>query len=72
MQIYKMILPLSIDKTPSGKLVKRSDIGQPGYGENVEYSLNLIPTSSGVIIEYIGEDGFYLEDYEIDEIIEYS
>ncbi len=65
-----IILPNKVDKTPEGIIVKKADIGEKGYAENIEYSLRIHPTDKGfVIIDYYGEDESYLAKNEIDEIL---
>lgn len=60
-------LPLSIDKTPDGKFVKRAEIGEDGYAENIEYCLHTsIDAHTGKIsIQYYGEDDSFLSHKEI-------
>lgn len=62
-------LPNSVDKTPAGDIVPRAELGQPGYGENVEYVLRLLPGSFGLVIEYIGENLEPLSPQEVSYIL---
>ena len=57
-----MNLPNLIDLTPEGELVKRANIGEEGYAENVEYQLVLRVSNYHTYIEYYGEDDTYLEE----------
>ena len=64
-----MNLPNLIDLTPEGKLVKRANIGEEGYAENIEYNLTISVSNHITHIEYYGEDDTYLEEEQIQEII---
>lgn len=61
----EMSFPLSVDKTPNGKIVKRAEIGHKGYGENVEYFLNIQYYGNRMFIGYSGEDGDDLSEEEV-------
>lgn len=60
-------LPLSIDKTYEGKIVKRAEIGEEGYAENIEYQLMVAvdPNNGKMSVQYYGEDDTYLSHKEI-------
>lgn len=60
-----MKLPLSVDKTPEGNIVKRAELFGVGYAENIEYSLVLQPSDDGLFLEYVGEYESYLEDHQL-------
>lgn len=64
-----MILLPRVDKTPKGKITKKAEFGENGYGENMEYELSLEITVDHVEIIYFGEDCTYLSDLEIVEAI---
>jgi hypothetical protein len=59
--------PLTIDKTPKGKIVEKSELGTKGYCENIEYCLySSINSETGRIsIQYVGEDNTFLTHKEI-------
>jgi hypothetical protein len=64
-----MDLPKSFDITPSGKIVERAEIGQKGYGENIQYELQITISDYGtLIIQYYGEDGTFLP---LDQLIKF-
>lgn len=66
-----MILPTRFDITPKGKIVDRAEIGEKGYGENVEYELQIQFTSDGIVeINYYGEDDTYLSVKDFIKLIE--
>ena len=64
-----MNLPNLIDLTPTGKLVKRANLGEEGYAENVEYHLLISVSNYTTHIEYYGEDDTLLEEKQIKKII---
>lgn len=65
-----MKLPLSIDLTPQGYFVEKKEYGEKGYMENAEYSLQLIPESDGVTIQYYSvDDNTFLSEDQIKIII---
>jgi hypothetical protein len=64
-----MNLPNLVDLTPTGKLVKRANLGEEGYGENVEYHLLISVSNYTTHIEYYGEDDTLLEEKQIKKII---
>lgn len=59
--------PLTIDKTPEGKIVKKALCTTKDYYENIEYCLfSSINSETGRIsIQYIGEDQTFLTHKEI-------
>ena len=65
-----MKLPNLIDLTPEGELVKRANIGEEGYAENVEYHLLISVSNYITHIEYYGEDDTYLDEKQIKKIID--
>lgn len=56
-----IIFPRYLDLTPKGKLKNKAEIGEVGYGENVEYELSLSMFGTTGIIVYKGEDGTTLD-----------
>ena len=64
-----MRLPITFDLTPKGKIVERKHIGEEGYAENIQYTLQLNVQEDGVYISYYGEDDEYLDEDRIDELI---
>lgn len=57
-------LPHIIDKTSEGEFVKKADLGEEGYAENIEYSLNIILSYNNLFdAYYYGEqdDFIYLD-----------
>lgn len=64
-----MRLPITFDLTPKGKIVERKHIGEEGYAENMQYTLQLNVQEDGVYISYYGEDDEYLDEDRIDELI---
>ena len=36
-----LAFPLSIDKTPEGKIVPCAEVGEEGYGANINYTLQI-------------------------------
>ena len=65
-----MRLPISVDKTDSGNIVKRANVGERGYAANTEFFLVFQVTADGVFVEYQGEDDRFLDDEEVLFIIE--
>lgn len=59
-----------MDKTPSGRIVKPAQTGEQGYRDNINYWLEISFSGSAVNIDYYGSDDRYLEDDEIQYIIE--
>ena len=59
--------PLTIDKTPEGKIVKKALCTTKEYYENIEYCLyTSINSETGRIsIQYIGDDNTFLTHKEI-------
>jgi hypothetical protein len=59
--------PLTIDKTPEGKIVKKALCTTKEYYENIEYCLfSSINSETGRIsIQYVGEDNTFLTHKEI-------
>jgi hypothetical protein len=56
-----MELPKSFDITSTGKIVKRAEIGEKGYIDNVQYEIQITLSHDGnLFIEYYGEDDTYL------------
>lgn len=45
-------------------------MGERGYHGNISYSLEISFSSNAVNIEYYGDDDSYLEEYEIQYVIE--
>jgi hypothetical protein len=64
-----MNLPFLIDKRPSGVIVKRANIGEKGYFDNIEYQLQISFLDGNLDISYYGEDDTFLSDEEILKII---
>ena len=64
-----MKLPLTFDLTPKGKIVERKHIGENGYVENIQYTLQFNIEENGVYISYYGEDDTFIDENRIDEII---
>ena len=64
-----MRLPITFDLTPKGKIVERKHIGEEGYAENIQYTMQLNIEEDGVYISYYGEDDEYLDDDRINELI---
>ena len=64
-----MKLPLTFDLTPKGKIVERKNVGENGYAENIQYTLQFNVQEDGVYISYYGEDDTYIDEDRIDEII---
>ena len=64
-----MKLPRTFDLTPKGKIVKRKHIGESGYADNIQYTLQFNVLEDGVYISYYGEDDTYIDEDRIDEII---
>ena len=65
-----IILPLRVDKTPSGKIVKCADIGQDGYFINVEYSLQISAAGDVLVLSYYGENDTVLNESEFKQVID--
>ena len=57
--------PLSVDMTPDGDIVERADIGESGYIENVEYTLQIHYSAGRAFVAYYGEDDTWLSDFDI-------
>lgn len=54
-------LPRVIDLTQKGEIVLRADMGEEGYIENVEYTLQITFSSDSlVVIDYYGDDDTWL------------
>jgi hypothetical protein len=64
-----MNLPITFDLTPKGEIVERKQLGEVGYSENIQYTLQFNVQESGVCISYYGENDEYFDDDRIDEII---
>ena len=64
-----MKLPLTFDLTPKGKIVERKHIGENGYADNIQYTLQFNVEGDGVYISYYGEDDTFIDENRIDEII---
>tara|TARA_R100000742_G_C4242332_1_gene61816 strand:- start:123 stop:329 length:207 start_codon:yes stop_codon:yes gene_type:complete len=64
-----MKLPRTFDLTPKGKIVKRKHIGEYGYADNIQYTLQFNVQEDGVYISYYGEDDTYIDEDRIGEII---
>jgi len=64
-----MKLPITFDLTPKGKIVKRKNIGESGYADNIQYTLQFNVQEDGVYISYYGEDDTYIDEDRISEII---
>ena len=64
-----MKLPLTFDLTSKGKIVERKHIGEKGYIENIQYTLQFNIEEDGVYISYYGEDDTFIDENRIDEII---
>ena len=45
-----LAFPLSIDKTPDGKIVPCAEIGEKGYGVNINYTLQIAYQNDRAII----------------------
>jgi hypothetical protein len=67
-----MTLPMTFDQTPGGDFVKTKEIGEPGYADNVQYTLNIGFSQNGAIVHfsYSGDDGSWLDQDEIEEVME--
>ena len=59
--------PLRVDKTPDGQIVETAGLFEEGYGENIEYKLQLSFEDDHIFVNYYGEDGQYLSEEEIDQ-----
>ena len=64
-----MRLPITFDLTPKGKIVERKHIGEEGYAENIQYTLQFHFQEDGVYISYYGEDDTFIDEDRINEII---
>ena len=64
-----MRLPSSVEKTPKGKIVTTSLIGERGYYENTEFQLQIHFIGDEIEIEYYGDDDTTLDDDEIKKVI---
>jgi hypothetical protein len=65
-----MTIPTRFDITPNGKIVDRAEFGEKGYGENVEYELQIQFPSDGIVeINYYGEDDTYLSVQDFIKLI---
>lgn len=64
-----MRLPITFDLTPKGKIVERKHIGEDGYAENIQYTLQFHFQEDGVYISYYGEDDTFIDEDRINEII---
>ena len=51
------------------KIVKRKNIGESGYADNIQYTLQFNVQEDGVYISYYGENDTYIDEERIDEII---
>lgn len=67
-----IILPLRVDKTPNGEIVKRAHIGEPGYGENVEFNMQITHVSDCIVISYYGEDNTFLSESDFKKLIKFA
>jgi hypothetical protein len=68
-----MFLPSICDLKPSGKLLfERPEYGQPGYFDNVQYTLQLHFDEDGVHVIYYGEDDTFLPEEKVKEVIKHS
>ena len=57
-----MKLPLTFDLTPSGKIVPCAEIGEEGYGLNIQYNLQTSFNYTYMAIQYYGEDDTFIYD----------
>ena len=64
-----MRLPITFDLTPKGEIVERKQLGEAGYSENIQYTLQFNVQESGVCISYYGENDEYFDEDRIDELI---
>ena len=64
-----MRLPIAFDLTPKGKIVERKHIGEYGYADNIQYTLQFNVQEDGVYISYYGEDDTYFDEDRIEELI---
>ena len=64
-----MRLPITFDLTPKGKIVERKHIGEYGYADNIQYTLQFNVQEDGVYISYYGEDDTYFDEDRIEELI---
>ena len=60
-----LAFPLSIDKTPDGKIVPCAEIGEKGYGVNINYTLQIAYQNDRAIVLYYGEDGSFLDGHDV-------
>ena len=60
-----LAFPLSIDKTPEGKIVPCAEVGEEGYGANINYTLQITYQNNRAIVLYYGEDGSFLDGYDV-------
>ena len=63
-----MKLPIRFDLTKRGKIVKPKSIGEEGYIENVEYTLQFNVQEDGVYVSYYGDDDTYFDEDRIQEL----
>ena len=63
-----MKLPIRFDLTKRGKIVKAKSIGEEGYIENVEYTLQFHVQEDGVYVCYYGDDDTYFDEDRIQEL----
>jgi hypothetical protein len=67
-----MILPLSYDVTPRGKMVGVSSIGIEGYGDNEHFQIRISFIGANVVIDYYGDDGSVSTEEHLFEILSKS
>lgn len=66
-----MTFPTHFDLTPKGEITHRAQLGEDGYTENMEFTLQLNVTSDGSLnIFYYGENEQVIELHEYIEIME--
>ena len=64
-----MRLPITFDLTPKGKIVEKKHIGEKGYAENIQYTLQFNVQENGIYVSYYGQDDTYFDDDRISELI---
>jgi len=67
-----MILPLSYDVTPKGKMVNRAYIGEKGYHENENFNMRMYFNGSNMVIDYEGDDRNIQDEKRLSEILSKS
>lgn len=68
----EILLPLKVDLTPDGRIVEKADIGEEGYAENIECTLQLSFGRDSVFIHYYTEDDDFLNESQIKKVFEIS